>query len=138
MVSGGLQYSNSRLVKTSSNNPILECNDNCTCHPGRCDNRVVQAGPCPHLAVLQVEEKGWGVLATRDLSQGQFVCEYAGEVIGEEEARARWSRQLQHQLSNYIMVVREYSGNNLVSKTIVDPTGKIENNDVRAITNIML
>ena len=71
-----------------------------------------------------MEEKGWGVLATRDLSQGQFVCEYAGEVIGEEEARARWSRQLQHQLSNYIMVVREYSGTNLVSKTIVDPTGK--------------
>ena len=126
-LSGGLQYLNCRLVASSSNQPVLECNHNCSCQPGRCDNRLVQAGPSPDLAVLQVEGKGWGVLTTRDLLQGQFVCEYAGEVIGEEEARARWSRQLQLSLSNYIMVVREYSGTNLVSKTIVDPTGKIEN-----------
>ena len=130
VVSGGRQYRDYRLVNTSSNNPVLECNHNCSCQPARCENRVVQAGPCPHLTVLQVEDKGWGVVTTRDLRQGEFVCEYAGEVIGEGEARARWGRQLQLNLSNYIMVVREYAGTNLVSKTIVDPTGKTENNPV--------
>ena len=128
VVSGGQHYANSRLANPSSNNPILECNDNCSCEAARCDNRLVQAGPCTHLTVLQVEGKGWGVLANRDLHQGEFVCEYAGEVIGEEEARARWRRQLQLQLSNYIMVVREYSGTSLACKTVVDPTGKKENN----------
>ena len=128
VMSGGQHYSNSRLTDPSSNKPILECNDNCDCEAARCDNRLVQAGPCTDLTVLQVEAKGWGVLTTRDLHQGQFVCEYAGEVIGEEEARARWRRQLQLQLSNYIMVVREYSGTSLASKTFIDPTGNTENN----------
>ena len=137
VVSEGPHYTNSRLANTSSNQPILECNVNCACEAaGRCDNRLVQAGPCADLTVLQVEGKGWGVLTTRDLSQGEFVCEYAGEVIGEEEARARWRRQLQLGQSNYILVVREYSGTNLACKTFVDPTGKIGNTrscDVRQL-----
>ena len=131
VLSGGQPYSNSRLVSPSSPHPILECNDNCSCEAARCDNRLVQAGPCADLTVLQVEAKGWGVLASRDLEQGEFVCEYAGEVIGEQEARARWRRQLQLNLSNYIMVVREYSGTALVCKTFVDPTGNIEDNALR-------
>ena len=125
MVSGGPHYTNSRLANTSSNQPILECNVNCACEAaGRCDNRLVQAGPCADLTVLQVEGKGWGVLTTRDLSQGEFVCEYAGEVIGEEEAKARWRRQLETNTSNYILVIREFSGQALACKTLVDPTGR--------------
>ena len=52
---------------------------------------MVQRGPSPHLAVRQTEGKGWGVVALQDLQRGEFVCEYAGEVIGESEARARSS-----------------------------------------------
>ena len=69
--------------------------------------------------------KGWAVFTERDLQLGQFVCEYAGEVIGEEEAKARWRRQTEANTSNYIMVVREYSGSHtLACKTFIDPTGR--------------
>jgi hypothetical protein len=60
----GSQYHTSRLVQISDNTathrPVVECNDNCVCEPARCGNRVVQAGPCNSLLVVQVETKGWG------------------------------------------------------------------------------
>lgn len=51
---------------------------------------------------------------------GTFVCEYAGEVIGFEEARRR---QLAQGLedNNYIIAVREYAGQGPVNVTFVDP-----------------
>ena len=123
MVSGQ-QYTNDRIENIFNNNPILECNDTCSCQPALCSNRVVQRGPSPHLTVGEVKGKGWAVFTDRDLHQGEFVCEYAGEVIGEEEARARWRRQLESNTGNYIMVLREFSGPVLVCKTFVDPTGR--------------
>ena len=91
MVSGQ-QYTNDRIENIFNNNPILECNDTCSCQPALCSNRVVQRGPSPHLTVGEVKGKGWAVFTDRDLHQGEFVCEYAGEVIGEEEARANLSK----------------------------------------------
>jgi len=73
--------------------PVYECNDQCTCEPSRCGNRVVQFGPCPTLQVVPMEGKGWAVLAGKELECGEFVCEYAGEVVGEEVARRRAARQ---------------------------------------------
>lgn len=35
------------------------------------------------------EDKGRGVIATRKFSRGQFVVEYAGELVGLQEARER-------------------------------------------------
>lgn len=123
LVVSGQQYTNNRIENIFNNNPILECNDTCSCQPALCSNRVVQRGPSPHLTVGEVKGKGWAVFTDRDLHQGEFVCEYAGEVIGEEEARARWRRQLESNTGNYIMVLREFSGPVLVCKTFVDPTG---------------
>ena len=45
-------------------------------------------------------------------------------IVGEEEAKARWRRQLETNTSNYILVIREFSGQTLACKTLVDPTGR--------------
>ena len=41
------------------------------------------------LEVVEVEGKGRGVIPTRPFVEGEFVCEYAGELIPEEEAVLR-------------------------------------------------
>ena len=55
------------------------------------------------------------------------LCEHAGEVIGEEVAKARTARQGKG-VGNYIMVVGKYAGDKMVQKTIVDPTGDSQMN----------
>ena len=56
------------------------------------------------------------------LTEGQFVCEYAGEVLGREVAKARALRQTAEGKANYILVLREHAGGTEVARTIVDPT----------------
>ena len=49
----------------------------------RCGLRLVQGGPLAGLSLVRVSGKGRGLVTTSPLMAGQFVCEYAGEVIGE-------------------------------------------------------
>lgn len=51
---------------------------------------------------------------------GAFVCEYAGEVIGLEEARRRQLAQGPKDM-NYIIAVREHAGPGKARETFVDP-----------------
>ena len=53
------------------------------CSVVRCGYRLVQGGPRPHLSVVRVPGKGRGLVTRQPIMAGQFVCEYAGEVIGE-------------------------------------------------------
>ncbi|XP_029539637.1 histone-lysine N-methyltransferase SETMAR [Oncorhynchus nerka] len=100
--------------------PVFECNALCGCSEACC-NRVVQRGLGLKLCVYPTEDRGWGMRALEPIPCGTFVCEYAGEVIGFEEARRR---QLAQGLedNNYIIAVREYAGQGPVSETFVDPT----------------
>lgn len=41
------------------------------------------------MKVIITEAKGRGVVTTRPFARGEFVCEYAGELIGEKEAKLR-------------------------------------------------
>jgi len=102
--------------------PIFECNSTCRCEPSRCFNRIVQIGPHPHLKISKVNEKGYGLFCTAELKKGEFVCEYAGEIIDQTIAKERFDVQTAKNKSNYILILREYSGKNLTCKTIVDPT----------------
>ena len=42
---------------------------------------MVQNGPNPHLNIVDIAGKGQGVVAGAELRAGQFICEYAGEVM---------------------------------------------------------
>jgi len=57
------------------------------------------------------------------LARGDFVCEYAGEVIGPLEAKVRYSKRQQRQLPNYIFALKEYFGEESSPVvTYIDPT----------------
>lgn len=108
--------------KCSYAKPVFECNALCDCGED-CANRLVQHGVSLMLQVFQTEKSGWGLRAVEAISQGAFVCEYAGEVIGQQEARSRQLAQ-QPQDMNYIIAVREHSGEGHLRETYVDPSTK--------------
>ncbi|KPP63670.1 hypothetical protein Z043_118049 [Scleropages formosus] len=99
--------------------PVFECNALCGCSE-TCSNRVVQRGLRFHLSVFPTQGKGWGVRTLEPIPRGSFVCEYAGEVLGYEEACRRQRAQGPGDM-NYIIAVREHAGPDRVSETFVDP-----------------
>lgn len=108
------------LIRTDFySSPVFECNTLCTCSDS-CSNRVVQRGLGLKLEVFSTESKGRGVRTLETIPPGTFVCEYAGEVIGFEEARRRQLAQksMDH---NYIIAVREHAGSGSTTETFVDP-----------------
>ena len=41
------------------------------------------------LEIVDIEGKGQGVLAGREFAKGEYVCEYAGDLIDKKEAERR-------------------------------------------------
>uniref|UniRef100_A0A8B9PT84 Histone-lysine N-methyltransferase SETMAR n=1 Tax=Apteryx owenii TaxID=8824 RepID=A0A8B9PT84_APTOW len=68
-----------------------------------------------------MQRHGWGLRTLEFIAKGRFVCEYAGEVLGFNEARRRIQAQTSKD-SNYIIAVREHLHNGQVMETFVDPT----------------
>ncbi|KFP44316.1 Histone-lysine N-methyltransferase SETMAR, partial [Chlamydotis macqueenii] len=100
--------------------PVFECNAMCQCGES-CQNRVVQRGLQFRLEVFKTEKKGWGLRTLEFIAKGRFVCEYAGEVLGFNEARRRSQAQTSAD-SNYMIAVREHLHSGQIMETFVDPT----------------
>ncbi|BAS74564.1 Os01g0772150 [Oryza sativa Japonica Group] len=90
---------------------LRECGDGCACGPS-CGNRRTQLGVTVRLRVVRHREKGWGLHAAEVLRRGQFVCEYAGELLTTEEARRRQGLYDElasvGKLSPALIVIREH------------------------------
>ncbi|KAJ7998606.1 hypothetical protein DPEC_G00206640 [Dallia pectoralis] len=114
------QLHDQKNTENGYSRPLFECNVLCGCSEA-CFNRVVQRGLGLKLCVYPTQHRGWGVRALEAIPCRAFVCEYAGEVIGFEEARRRQLAQGPED-NNYIIAVREYAGQNRVTDTFVDPT----------------
>ncbi|KAG8516854.1 Histone-lysine N-methyltransferase SETMAR [Galemys pyrenaicus] len=99
--------------------PLFECNALCACGEA-CGNRVVQRGLRFRLQVFWAGAKGWGLRTLDPVPEGQFVCEYAGEVLGRAEAQRRLRLQAAGD-ANYIIAVREHVRGGQVLETFVDP-----------------
>lgn len=54
-----------------------------------CMNRALQRGLRKQIELFYCGEKGWGVKAAEDIAEGEFVIEYIGEVISEDEKERR-------------------------------------------------
>ncbi|KAL4577074.1 hypothetical protein LXL04_013176 [Taraxacum kok-saghyz] len=63
---------------------IKECWRKCSCNIA-CGNRVVQRGISCKLQVYAMEGKGWGLRTLEYLPEGSFICEYAGEILTNNE-----------------------------------------------------
>ena len=114
---GSPNYIDDRILDEKLAGPIIECNSHCACEEN-CGNRVVQNGPLDSLIVSEVREKGLGLFTTKSIRKGQFISEYAGEVIGIDEAKRRV--EANKNSMNYILVVSEHIGVRTIV-TCIDP-----------------
>uniref|UniRef100_A0A1J3DRU2 Histone-lysine N-methyltransferase SUVR3 n=1 Tax=Noccaea caerulescens TaxID=107243 RepID=A0A1J3DRU2_NOCCA len=89
-----------------------ECGPGCGCGSG-CPNRVTQKGISVRLKIVRDEKKGWCLHADQLIKKGQFICEYAGELLTTDEARRRQSiydklRSTQSFFASALLVIREH------------------------------
>ncbi|XP_050674802.1 histone-lysine N-methyltransferase SUV39H1-like isoform X1 [Leptidea sinapis] len=89
MQAGFFAYTINKRLRVASGTPVYECNKACKCS-SECNNRVVQRGRNIKLTIFRTPTGcGWGVKAEQKIKQGQFLCQYVGEVITFEEAERR-------------------------------------------------
>lgn len=117
-----LNYAGRALNDVEHNEKMIyECNINCECRDS-CQNRLVQHGLCIPLEIFITKTKGMGVRAMEVVKRGEFVCEYAGEVISRGEAMRRTEKQQKNSEMNYIISVVEHFGHcDEKVSTFVDP-----------------
>uniref|UniRef100_A0A7N0V4K4 Uncharacterized protein n=1 Tax=Kalanchoe fedtschenkoi TaxID=63787 RepID=A0A7N0V4K4_KALFE len=65
---------------------LFECGSSCQCLPN-CKTRVSQSGLKVRLEVFKTADRGWGLRSWDPIRAGSFICEYAGEVITNDEGR---------------------------------------------------
>ncbi|TSO05407.1 Histone-lysine N-methyltransferase ASH1L [Bagarius yarrelli] len=73
---------------------FAECSPNvCPCGE-QCDNQRIQRHEWVQcLERFRTEGKGWGIRTKESLRAGQFIIEYLGEVVSEQEFRSRMMEQ---------------------------------------------
>ena len=96
---------------------VFECNDVCACALS-CPNRVVQRGLAFKLKVVQTQNRGFGVEVLQKIFKGDYVIDYAGEVLSAQEALQRIKAKENGQC-NYLLTVREIFGEKPVT-TFID------------------
>ncbi|XP_069488236.1 histone-lysine N-methyltransferase NSD2 isoform X2 [Ambystoma mexicanum] len=82
----------------------------CECHAQvcpageRCQNQDFSKRQYPETKIIKTEGKGWGLISKRDIQKGEFVNEYVGELIDEEECMARIKRAQDNDISHFYML----------------------------------
>ncbi|XP_047633965.1 histone-lysine N-methyltransferase, H3 lysine-36 specific isoform X3 [Phacochoerus africanus] len=80
------------------------------CHPtvcpagGRCQNQCFTKRQYPEVEIFRTLQRGWGLRTKTDIKKGEFVNEYVGELIDEEECRARIRYAQEHDITNFYML----------------------------------
>lgn len=108
-------------LEAGSTAVVQECNSLCKCSD-QCRNRVTQKGIIVRLEVFKHDEKGLGLRTLDFVRRGQFICEYAGEVIPELEAQNRLDALTKDDM-NYLFILREHFKSSIFC-TYIDPRYK--------------
>uniref|UniRef100_A0A8C3YT63 Nuclear receptor binding SET domain protein 2 n=1 Tax=Catagonus wagneri TaxID=51154 RepID=A0A8C3YT63_9CETA len=80
------------------------------CHPqvcpagAFCQNQCFTKRQYPETKVIRTDGKGWGLVAKRDIRKGEFVNEYVGELIDEEECMARIRHAQENDVTHFYML----------------------------------
>jgi len=83
------------------------------CHPSvcnagdRCCNQRFQKRQYPDCAPFKCEGRGWGLRCNEDIKKGQFVAEYIGDLIDEEECKRRIEQAHEDNISNFYMLTMD-------------------------------
>uniref|UniRef100_A0A8V5H1L8 Uncharacterized protein n=1 Tax=Melopsittacus undulatus TaxID=13146 RepID=A0A8V5H1L8_MELUD len=80
------------------------------CHPQvcpageRCQNQCFTKRLYPDAEIIKTDRRGWGLRTKRSIKKGEFVNEYVGELIDEEECRLRIKRAHENSVTNFYML----------------------------------
>ncbi|KAL4232100.1 Histone-lysine N-methyltransferase [Mactra antiquata] len=80
------------------------------CHPAlcpvgeKCENQFFTKRLYPPQQPYKTEGRGWGLKAMADIKKGQFVNEYVGDLIDEEECRRRLEKSHEEDIHNFYMM----------------------------------
>ncbi|GBN87625.1 Histone-lysine N-methyltransferase SETD2, partial [Araneus ventricosus] len=67
---------------------MIECGYRCPLGDA-CSNKRFQKKQYVNAEIIKTEKKGWGLLALEDVSTGDFLMEFVGEVLNHKEYRQR-------------------------------------------------
>ncbi|XP_061781091.1 histone-lysine N-methyltransferase NSD2 [Nerophis lumbriciformis] len=80
------------------------------CHPQvcpsgqRCCNQDFTKRRYPETKIIKTPGKGWGLISLRDIKKGEFVNEYIGELVDEDECRARIKYAHENNITDFYML----------------------------------
>ncbi|KAJ8394454.1 hypothetical protein AAFF_G00046650 [Aldrovandia affinis] len=80
------------------------------CHPqvcpagDSCQNQSFNKRQYTQVEIFRTLARGWGLRSISDIKKGEFVNEYVGEVIDEEECRARIRHAQENDICNFYML----------------------------------
>ncbi|KAL3864307.1 hypothetical protein ACJMK2_005998 [Sinanodonta woodiana] len=83
---------------------LYECHP-ATCPAGeKCENQNFTKRNYPRQEARLTEERGWGLHCLEDIKKGQFVNEYVGDLVDEEECKRRIQYAHENNISNFYML----------------------------------
>ncbi|KAG9265901.1 histone-lysine N-methyltransferase, H3 lysine-36 and H4 lysine-20 specific isoform X2 [Astyanax mexicanus] len=83
---------------------LYECNPQ-VCPAGeKCQNQRFLKREYSEVEIFRTLSRGWGLRGCHDIRKGDFVNEYVGEVIDEEECRARIRQAQENDIGNFYML----------------------------------
>ncbi|XP_073969471.1 nuclear receptor binding SET domain protein isoform X3 [Rhodnius prolixus] len=80
---------------------MVECNPQICPAGEKCQNQNFEKRFYPPLTPFKTETRGWGLKTLVPLKKGDFVIEYVGEMIDEEEYKRRVIRKQKNKDENY-------------------------------------
>nr|XP_023029170.1 uncharacterized protein LOC111517303 [Leptinotarsa decemlineata]XP_023029171.1 uncharacterized protein LOC111517303 [Leptinotarsa decemlineata]XP_023029172.1 uncharacterized protein LOC111517303 [Leptinotarsa decemlineata] len=80
---------------------MTECNPE-VCPAGkRCNNQSFEKREYPPMIPYKTQSRGWGLKSLAPIKKGQFVVEYVGEIIDDEEYQRRIQKMHEQKEENY-------------------------------------
>uniref|UniRef100_A0A673ZJL8 Histone-lysine N-methyltransferase, H3 lysine-36 specific n=2 Tax=Salmo trutta TaxID=8032 RepID=A0A673ZJL8_SALTR len=83
---------------------MYECNPQVCLAGERCLNQSYTKRQYTQVEIFRTLSRGWGLRGVSDIKKGAFVNEYVGEVIDEEECRARIKHAQENDICNFYML----------------------------------
>uniref|UniRef100_A0AAV2MJP4 ATP synthase peripheral stalk subunit OSCP, mitochondrial n=1 Tax=Knipowitschia caucasica TaxID=637954 RepID=A0AAV2MJP4_KNICA len=83
---------------------LYECHPQVCAAADKCQNQAFTKREYSQVEIFRTLSRGWGLRAVSDIKKGAFVSEYVGEMIDEEECRARIRHAQENDICNFYML----------------------------------
>ncbi|KAM9795668.1 histone-lysine N-methyltransferase, H3 lysine-36 specific-like [Neosynchiropus ocellatus] len=83
---------------------LYECHPQVCAAGEQCQNQAFAKRQYTAVEIFRTLSRGWGLRGVADIKKGAFVSEYVGEVIDEEECRARIRHAQENDICNFYML----------------------------------